>query len=215
MSWNTRRENILPCLGVERYVPRSTFLIRRTAFFRSLSFCRLRAISSRVSIENRFSREYLSEICFVSNLPLPPLCSRRSICRSGRRSRADNRTYWWNWSGRPWVSCSRRVLKSRCLTHISLLPFCASRSLLLPLSLLLPCAQRVPSSSSRHFYLLPAVLYQVGVRQFHVEPTIRSPRHVCALNLHHRIRRFQFSLWLSVRLNADRIALAINVARTT
>lgn len=196
MSWNTRRENTLPCLGVERYVPRSTFLDKANGIFSFAIFSSAsRGIKRRDSIENRFSREYLSEIRFVSNLPLPPPCSRRSICRSGRRSRADNRTCWWSWSGHPWVGCSKRVLKSRCLTHISLLPFCASRSLLLPLlSLLLPCAQRVPSSSSRHFYLLPAVLYQADVRQFHVEPTIRSPRHVCALNLHRRIRRFQFSL---------------------
>lgn len=148
-----REEKILPCLGVERYVPRFTFLIRRPVFFLTLSFCRLHAISSRDSIENRFSREYLSEIRFMSNLPLPPPCSRRSICRSGRRSRADNRTCWWSWSGRLWISCSKRVLRSRCLTHISLLSFCASRSLLLPLLSLLPCAQWVPSSS-RHFFFI-------------------------------------------------------------
>lgn len=154
IRWAEIREekNMLPCLGVERYVPRFTFLIRRPVFFRTLSFRRLHAISSRDSIEIRFSREYLSEIRFMSNLPLPLPCSRRSICRGSRRNRAGNRTCWWSWSGRPWVSCSKRVLRSRCLTHISLLPFCASRSLL-PLLSLLPCAQWVPSSS-RHFFFI-------------------------------------------------------------
>lgn len=176
-------------------MPRSTFLIRRTVFFHSLSFRRLHAASGRDSIENRFSREYLSEIRFMSNLPLPPPCSRRLICRSGRRSRADNRTCWWSWSGRPWVSCSKRVLRSRCLTHISLLPFCASRSLLLPLLSLSFChaLKGFPLLPYATSSLLPAVLYQAGVGQFHVEPTVRSPRHVCTLNPRRRIRRFQFS----------------------
>lgn len=66
MSWNTRRENILPCLGVERYVPRSTFLIRGTVFFRPLSFHAISDRDSENSIGNRFSREYL-EIRFMSN----------------------------------------------------------------------------------------------------------------------------------------------------
>lgn len=147
---------ISPCLGVERYVPWSTFLIRRTIFFPFAIFSSTsRGIKLRFNRKSILTRILIEDTLCVSNLPLPPPCSRRLICRSGHRSRADNRTCWWSWSGRPWVSCSKRVPRSRCLTHISLLPFCSSRSLLLPLpSLLLPCAQRVPSSSSRHFFFI-------------------------------------------------------------
>lgn len=105
---------------------------------------------------------YLSWI-LAPDLPRPPPCSRRSICRSGRRSRADSRTCWSSWPARPSVSCSRRVLRSRCLTRISLLPFCASRSSPLPPCVVRyqrvlssPCYAPPPSLSSGRFYARPA-----------------------------------------------------------
>lgn len=140
---HTRGENILSCLSEpEDTCPRSMSLIARTIFFpRYLS-----PTSSRYREPRRFNRKsiltrmLIGDIGLVANLPLPPPCSRRSTGRSGRRNKGDSRTCSWSWSGRPWVSCSKTVLRSRYPTHISLLPFCASRprprfSLLLPYAL--------------------------------------------------------------------------------
>lgn len=157
-----RRGYTFLSLGAGRYVPRSMLTIALSDFFLARY---LPSTSSRYRERERFNRKSIltrmlvGDIGLVANLPLPRPCSRRSTGRSGRRNRAGSRTCWcWSWSGRPWVSCSKTGPRSRCLTRISLLPFCASRSLPRPrLSLLLPSyAQRVPSSSlasiSRLFY---------------------------------------------------------------